>query len=166
MAIVAEVSYDDIAAGTFPATSHQQRFQQAVTQAAATLDAPPYASPKEKLQQAMDLVLTGKVQPHGDNVFTVQGSTKQYHVNGTCECPQGQQGKSKWCKHMVSIELWKRVQQRLTPIAQPSTWPERAKAHPVLTPGTPTEPTIPAQFIQELHGKQFVLYAGFAGYGP
>jgi hypothetical protein len=61
----------------------------------------------------------------------------------------------------VAVELWKRVQQRLTPATPaPSTWPERAKAHPVLTPSTPTAPAIPAQFLVELHGRQFVQYAG------
>ena len=54
------------------------------------------------------------------------------------------------------------MQQRLTPAAQPAapTWPERAKAQPVLTPGAPTAPAIPAQFLVELHGRQFVQYAG------
>ena len=40
------------------------------------------------------------------------------------------------------------------------TWPEQAKAQPELTPETPAHPSIPAQFIVEVHGKPFVLYEG------
>ena len=78
MAIVAELSLDDIANGIYPATSHMLRIQHAVVQTAATMDAPPYNTPPAKLQQAMDLVLKNKVQAHENGRYTVQGSTKPY----------------------------------------------------------------------------------------
>ena len=68
MAIVAELTMDDIANGTFPDTSHKQRFAQAVVQAAATMDSPPYNNDKGKLQKAMDLALSGKVHVHADGL--------------------------------------------------------------------------------------------------
>jgi hypothetical protein len=44
MAIVAELSYDDIASGTFPASlpHDQQRLEQAVVQVANSMDRQPY----------------------------------------------------------------------------------------------------------------------------
>ncbi len=135
MAIVAEISMDDMLAGALPDTSHQQRLQQTVATVAATMDAPPYNTPPEKLRKAMDLVLTGKVQAHQDGLYTVQGSTKTYDIDGECPCPQGQRQKSKWCYHLVGVELWKRVQMRLYASngrtnGNGTTWPERAKQHP------------------------------------
>jgi hypothetical protein len=166
MAIVAELSYDNIASGTFPPSPphDQQRLEQAVVQAANSMDMQPYNDGKGKLQKAMDLVLEHKVQAHEDGLYTVQGSTKPYEIDGTCPCPQGQHGKTKHCKHMVAVELWRRVQQRLYPASHNGqgngnspTWVDRAKAHPVLT----TAPSsIPAHFITQIHGKDFVQYAG------
>ncbi|MEE9147934.1 MAG: hypothetical protein V3U27_11130, partial [Candidatus Tectomicrobia bacterium] len=82
---------------------------------AAIMDAPPYNTPPAKWHKALDLVRAGKVQAHKDGHYTVQGSTRPYSIHGTCPCPQGQSDKSKWCKHLVAVELWKRVQIRLSP---------------------------------------------------
>ncbi len=108
------------------------QLQQAVAQAAATMDAAPYNTPPEKLQKAMDLVLTGKVQAHEDGLYTVRGSTKTYEIGSECPCPQGQRQKSKWCEHMVACELWKRVQMRLylSNGSNGQTWVDKAKQHP------------------------------------
>ena len=174
MAIVAELSWDDSANGTFPDTSHAHRLRHALVQAASTMDHAPYNTPPEKLQKAIDLVLADKVTVHQDGTYTVIGS-HPYEVTDRCACYQGQHGTSKWCKHLVAIELWKRTQERLsgtngrsngTPPTPrngtghqptPATWVEQAKAHPVLTTATPT---ISPQFITQLHGKDFVQYAG------
>jgi hypothetical protein len=166
MAIVTELSYDDIASGTFPPSPphDQQRLEQAVIQAATSMAMQPYNDGKGKLQKAMDLVLEHKVQAHEDGLYTVQGSTKSYEIDGTCPCPQGQHGKTKHCKHMVAVELWRRTQQRLYPVNGKSqgngdgqTWVDRAKAQSKLT----TAPVgIPQQFITQIHGKDFVQYAG------
>ncbi len=56
--------------------SHHQHSQQAVTQAAAVMDTPPYNDGKDKLQRAMCLVLEGEARAHTDGLYTVQGSTK------------------------------------------------------------------------------------------
>ena len=162
MTIVAQKDWSEVMEPTTP----EGTLQQTVVLVAATMDAPPYNTPKEKLQQAMDLVLADKVQRQSDGTFTVQGS-KLYSVNGLCSCPQSQHGKSKWCKHLVGVEIYKRVQQRLTPPAtaqvetldQP-TWPEQAKAQPALTPDQPGTPTIPAWALVTISGKQFVTYGG------
>ncbi len=70
-----EVSWNEALGGTLPDTSHQQRLQQTVATVAATMAAAPYNTTPEKLQKAMDLVLTGKVQAHEDGLYTVQGSS-------------------------------------------------------------------------------------------
>lgn len=62
----------------------------------------------------MDLVLEGKVTQQ-DGLWTVQDSTKPYEINGECPCPQGQRAASKWCKHLVAVELWKRAQAIMQP---------------------------------------------------
>ncbi len=146
-----------------PDPSHQQ-LQQTIATVAATMDAAPYNTPPEKLQKAMDLVLTGKVQAHQDGLYSVQGSTKTYDIDGECPCPQGQRQKSKWCKHMVAVELWKRVQMRLYPSngagsKNGQTWVDKAKQNPPVG-AEPHTPTIPQQFLTAIHGKQFVQYAG------
>ena len=78
MVAVAEVNWQDVFDSSLPDTSHKQRFEQAVVQAAATMDAPPYNNDKGKLQKAMDLALAGKVQAHQDGLYSVKGSTKTY----------------------------------------------------------------------------------------
>ncbi len=127
-----EVSWDEALGGPLPDTSHQQRLQQTVATVAATMDAPPYNTPREKLQKAMDLVLENKVQAHVDGLYTVQGSTKTYDIGSDCPCPQGQRQKSKWCQHMVAVELWKRVQMRLYPSngSNGQTWVDTAMQNP------------------------------------
>ena len=95
-----EVSWEEALGGPLPDTSHQQRLQQTAATVAATMDAAPYNTPPDKLQKAMDLVLTGKVQAHEDGLYSVQGSTKTYDIGGECPCPQGQlkrsNGASTW----------------------------------------------------------------------
>lgn len=74
-----ELSWDDVATGNLPPHApHVDLWRQAVSQAAATLDTPPYNDGKGKLQKAMDLVLENKVQAHEDSLWTVQGSTRPY----------------------------------------------------------------------------------------
>jgi hypothetical protein len=128
------------------------------------MDMQPYNDGKGKLPKAMDLVLANKVQAHEDGLYTVQGSTTSYEIDGTCPCPQGQHGKTRWCKHLTAVEIWKRTQQRLYPAphngqrnGESPTWVDRAKAQPKLT-AAPAG--IPAQFITQIHGKDFVQYAG------
>jgi len=101
-----------------------------VVAASATMDAAPYNTPPEKLQRAMDLVLSGSVQAHEDGLYTVKGSTKTYDIGHDCPCPQGQRQKSKWCKHLVAVELWKRTQERLYPQDAGETWVDTAKQNP------------------------------------
>ena len=161
MLTTAEVSRN----GTLPDTSHKQRFEQAVVQAAATMDAPPYNNDKGKLHKAMDLVLAGKVQAHTDGLYSVKDSTKTYDIDGECPCPQGQGQASKWCEHLVAVELWKRANEILYPVAVNGNGHHKdrngqAEKHQPVNGTQPKPPTIPAQFITQIHGKDFVQYGG------
>lgn len=64
----------------------------------------------------------------------------------------------------MALELWRRVQERLYPTHENGqgngdspTWVDKAKVHPVLTTASSS---IPAHFITQSHGKDFVQYAG------
>jgi hypothetical protein len=117
MSIVAELTMDDIANGTFPDTSHAQRFQQAVTQAAATLTTDtgvPFN--QDHLQEAMDLVLSGAVEAHGDGTYTVKSGAHTYEILDECAC-QDSQHRTRYCKHYLASMLWKGAQSQLVPVA-------------------------------------------------
>ena len=114
----------------------------------------PYNNDKGKLQKAMDLTLSGKVQAHADGLYSVKGSTKTYDIDGECPCPQGQGQASKWCKHLVAVELWKRANEILYPVAvngNGNGHHERQVAQakpPAPVNGTPPKPpVVPPQFL-------------------
>jgi hypothetical protein len=85
------------------------RFMIAVRQAAATMDKPEYG---DRLQKAMDLVLTGAVTFHQDSTATVKSGSHTYQLAPECTC-QDSQHRSKYCKHFLAVELLKRVYFRL-----------------------------------------------------
>ena len=89
MAIVAEISHDDMLSGNLPDTSHKQRFEQAVVQAAATMDAPPYNDNNGKLRKAIDLVLAGKVQAHQDGLYSVKDSSERMTLMASVQAHTG-----------------------------------------------------------------------------
>ena len=157
MTIIAQKEWSEVMEPATPTDT----LQQTVVVAAASMNQPPWNTPPEKLTAAMDLVLSDKVQRLEDGTFTVQGS-KPWTINGLCSCPQGQHNKTtKWCRHMVSVELWKRVQQcQGPPVAETPTWPAQAKAQPALTPETPANHHVPAQYTVELHGKAYITLEG------
>lgn len=120
-----ELSWDDFAAGDFPShqptvdEQHLAYFRQAVTQAAATMDTPPYNDDKGKLTRAMGIVLSGKVRTHESSLYGVQGSKKVYRRQrqvsvspGTVSASQ----RTRWCRHMVAVELLKRASEHMQPV--------------------------------------------------
>lgn len=90
-----------------------------LAKALATMEGPPYLWEQEpvptRLQLARELVATGAVQPIGQGLgFRVVGKTATYEVGNTCSCGASKNGKTKWCKHYVAVELWSRWQARLS----------------------------------------------------
>jgi len=83
------------------------------------------------------------------------GKTIYHQVNGTCTCLDFSQGKAPngFCKHRLAHGLYRRaieLVQGQEPVSTES---------PVEASDT-TAAHIPAQFLTEIHGKQFVQYAG------
>jgi hypothetical protein len=99
-----EAAHDLIAAAP------PELLRQMTLSAAATMRCAPYNTPETKLVNAMDLVMLRKLHPSPDGPWTVNGSTQDYVIEGgLCSCPQGTKGQSRWCKHVVGQELYKRT---------------------------------------------------------
>ncbi len=119
-----------------------------------------------RIEQAVQLLLAGEVQWLPDGSVHVQGPEQAdavYGMQDTCPCPENAQTPRGWCAHRLAGAIAKRasalVQTRLETLSAP------------LQPGPPTTPegedgealgraTIPPQYIQLIHGKPFVRYAG------
>ena len=120
----------------------------------------------DRIEQAVQLLLAGEVQWLPDGSVQVQGPEQEdavYGMQDTCPCPENAQTPRGWCVHRLAGAIAKRasalVQTRLETLSAP------------LQPGPPTAPegedgealgraTIPPQYIQLIHGKPFVRYAG------
>jgi hypothetical protein len=90
---------------------HDDHFRTAVAQVAATMEKPEYG---DRLQKAMDLVLSHKVTLHDDGTATVQSGNRTYALTSECPCEDSQR-RSLYCKHFLSVELLKRTYSRLHP---------------------------------------------------
>src|SRR2546426_2880046 len=119
-----------------------------------------------RIEQAVQLLLAGEVQWLPDGSVHVQGPEQAdavYGIQDTCPCPENAQTPRGWCVHRLAGAIAKRasalVQTRLETLSAP------------LQPEPPTTPegedgealgraTIPPQYIQLIHGKPFVRYAG------
>jgi hypothetical protein len=127
-------------------------FREALTTVAARAKAMLSAS-QGHIDTAVTLVLAGHVALLADGTARVasqdNGTTAYHIVNGHCDCtafPQAPQG---WCPHCLAHALCKRattLAQRDVPGPGPSP---QGKA-----------PTIPAEFVTTIHGKEFVQFAG------
>ena len=120
----------------------------------------------ERIEQAVQLLRAGAVQWLPDGSVHVQGPEQEdavYGTHDTCACPENAQTPRGWCMHRLAGAIAKRasalVQTRLETLSAP------------LQPEPPTTPegedgaaldraTIPPQYIQRIHGKPFVRYAG------
>jgi hypothetical protein len=84
------------------------RLKEAVWQAATMLEAP---QNKERLQAAMDFVLTRAVALHDDGSATVTSGDNAYELDPQKGCPcSDAKHRTKQCKHVLAVELFKRVQ--------------------------------------------------------
>src|SRR5262249_10567043 len=117
-------------------------------------------------EQAVQLLRAGEVQWLPDGSVQIQGPEQEdavYGLQDTCPCPENAQTPRGWCVHRLAGAMAKRasalVQTRLETLSAP------------LQPEPPTVPegedgealgraTIPLQYIQRIHGKPFVRYAG------
>jgi hypothetical protein len=156
-----EVSWDQVLTGELPESPARILFREVVeTVTAQAHTALPEAN--GRVDRARELVLAGAVTPTAESaVFRVRSQSETgttYTVNGTCNCPDDQ--KERPCKHRIGVWIWRRarkiVDQQRAGSAEPTT----------LLPAQGTPPAadntqrIPAQFLVELHGKQFVTFGG------
>src|SRR2546427_1339436 len=67
----------------------------------------------ERITKAVALILDGHVSRHSDGTFQVKSqsksSTKTYHVNGQCECPDSRRSSDGLCKHLIASMIWRRA---------------------------------------------------------
>lgn len=105
------------------------------------------------LSRAQALLVDGHVWVEDDGqTATVRSSdgARFYHVNGHCACPASQY-RDEPCKHRLALRLYQRVTTML--LEDDERWT-------ITEPTGSAQPDIAAHFIVELHGKQFVTYAG------
>jgi hypothetical protein len=125
---------------------------------------------KGRIAQAVKLVLAGDVQLLPDGTATVasqSNSTVNYVVvNGECSCPDFAKAPEHQCKHRLARGIQTRAValavQRLEALNTPRDGTAEASTPQTLpvAPAAPPAPSIPAQFLVELHGKQFVTFGG------
>ena len=85
----------------------------------------------QRLQRAREIVADGKVFPivGMDDHYTVQGTAGHYLVNEHCTCQDAQQPSEMhhgWCKHKLSVELYKETQEASAPPEKPKRKKEKA----------------------------------------
>ena len=166
MAIIAEVSVD----GHFPQSDLARKaFREAVEEVA---DKARTAVPElnGRTEKAVHLVLNGDVSiaPDGQGKIGSQSNGSVEYLAGKgdcCSCKDYPKSPKGLCKHVLAYHIFTRAtalaKQKLEAQAE-SPRPEPVSPEPtspVEVPGTPTA-HIPAQFLTEIHGKQFVQYAG------
>ena len=120
----------------------------------------------DRIERAVQLLLSGGVQTLLDGTVQVRDPEQEgavYRVQDTCPCPESTQAPRGWCVHRLAAAIAKRaaalVQTRLeTPGAaappEPPVPPEVEDSTALGMAG------IPPQYIQLIHGKPFVRYAG------
>ncbi len=107
-----------------PERTHEDRWRQAVVEAAAAMDTP---ENKGRLQSAIDLVLADSVSLSDDGIATVKSGSHTYEIAPECTCEESRR-RSKYCKHFLSVALLKRASERFhringrQPEGQPSAW--------------------------------------------
>lgn len=134
-------------------------------------------SANARLARAVDIVMRGGVRPsvlvQGGCHVASQSQPDGYEVAGdTCTCPDAAYRQdAQPCKHVLAAWLYRRVEQRLLR-QEPESTPlpsDTGCQMPIDTDGTPCHATgstcthhstFDPQWIVDLHGKKFVLYAG------
>jgi len=113
MAIVTEISWDDMFAGkSVPESSVRQAWRQAVTEIADKAKAT-LPQCNGRVEKAVAIVLNGDVEllPEGKAKVASQsnGTTKYFLVNGTCECADYPKAPQNFCKHRLAYGIHKRA---------------------------------------------------------
>ena len=166
MTIVAQVDWQDILDGNFPQTENPVRkaFREAVeTVAQKAREVLPEAN--GRIDSAIKIALQGDVELLDDGTAKVaaqsNGTTKYFIVNGSCECPDAKKAPQGFCKHKISYGLYKRASSLAKQRLEAELDGKQASAP---EPESRTEisgtASIPPQFIAQIHGKDFVQYAG------
>lgn len=108
MSIVAELSNDDSAHSTFPATSHAKYWQQAALQAAENLALVLHAG--DRLTKALHLVLANAVTINADGTAQVRSGQRTYTIPPAEGCPcEDAKRRTRFCKHYIAILIAKRA---------------------------------------------------------
>jgi hypothetical protein len=128
----------------------------------------------QRITRGLQLILDGHVEPQEDGSFKVRSqqakTSKTYHVNGKCECPDAARCSDGLCKHMLSVLIWRKAK-RLLRESAPTETPTGADTAEDLDNTVPTPPEVDTRYTQGipevlrsyltyLHGKPFVRYAG------
>ena len=113
MAIVTEISWDDMFAGkVLPDSPARTAFREAVAEIAekAKITLPDCIG---RVDSAVKIVLNGDVELFPDGTARVasqsNGTTKYFIVNGECTCKDYPKAPSFWCKHRIAAGLAKRA---------------------------------------------------------
>jgi hypothetical protein len=106
----------------------ESRFDHELRIVAEEFKRPPYffvdKATDGRLARAVELVRQRKVSQRLDGVYEVQGSTRLYTCTSECSCPYSQQGRSKWCAHLIAAAIYKAVKARIPAGSVPPPPPE------------------------------------------
>jgi hypothetical protein len=130
----------------------------------------------DALGRAQAVLLDGRYFPEEDGRALVLASDDQgyYLVNGHCTCPAASHHPETICKHRIARKLYDRIAEKVVPapsdeerlMSQPTVHVAVDAALPATDPphagtGRLAESVkIPRQWIQLIHGKEFVRYPG------
>ena len=170
MAIVTEISWNDMFDGKpLQDSPARKTWREAVAEIAekAKVTLPDCVG---RVDSAVKIVLAGDVELLADGTAKIasqsNGTTVYHVVNGECNCKDYAKAPQNFCKHRLAYGIHKRAytlaKQRLDQFdhAQNVTSQSTPESEsPIVVSGTTTA-HIPAQFLTEIHGKQFVQYAG------
>jgi hypothetical protein len=168
-----ELDWDAVFSGNFPESPARNVWRDAVANVTAKAKA---ALPQcvGRIDAAVKIVLAGDVELLANGTARVasqsDGKTTYHVVNGDCTCKDFPRAPGHFCKHRLAYGIAKRAHALATqalkttldapaPATTEPTWVDKAKQHPLLT-GQAESPSIPSQFLTQIHGKDFVQYAG------
>jgi hypothetical protein len=119
-----------------------------------------------RIEQAVQILLAGEVHWLPGGSVQVRGPEQEdavYGMQDTCPCSENAQMPRGWCVHRLAGAIAKRasalVKTRLEILSAPLQ-PEPPSAPEGDGDEAPGRVTIPPQYIQIIHGKPFVRYAG------
>lgn len=168
MTMVAEISWDDMAASDFESTTHtaRQLWRETVATIAdkATATLPECAS---RIERAVALVLSGDVTLQADGTARVasqqRGRTQYVVCNGVCECKDYTDAKAprQFCKHRLAAAIARRARELTAAQGNGQAAPEAAPVEPA--PPTAAASLLPESllpYVVHIKGKAFIQYGG------